>query len=97
MQENYQEAIGIEYNPKLIDIAEMIRVYKKKNRIQFICSDFQSYEFNKSFYIIFSLANHSTFDEGITDSANAVVYKQNPKVNEKRKVKLGTSIDIYLQ
>ena len=37
------------------------------------------------------------FDEGITDSANAVVYKQNPKVNEKRKVKLGTSIDIYLQ
>ena len=37
------------------------------------------------------------FDEGITDSANAVVYKQNPKINEKRKVKLGTSIDIYLQ
>mgnify|MGYP001026357008 FL=1 len=37
------------------------------------------------------------FDEGITDSANAVVYRQNPKVNEKRKIKLGTSIDIYLQ
>ena len=37
------------------------------------------------------------FDEGIIDSANAVVYKQSPKVNEKRKVKLGTSIDIYLQ
>ena len=36
------------------------------------------------------------FDEGISDSA-AVIYKQNPKVNEKRKVKLGTSIDIYLQ
>ena len=46
----------------------MIRVYKKKNRIQFICSDFQSYEFNKSFDIIFSLANHSTFDKGITDT-----------------------------
>ena len=37
------------------------------------------------------------FDEGIIDSANAMVYKQNPKVNEKIKVKLGTSIDIYLQ
>ena len=37
------------------------------------------------------------FDEGITDSASAVVYRQNPKVNEKRKIKLGTSIDIYLQ
>ena len=37
------------------------------------------------------------FDEGITDSANTVVYRQNPKVNEKRKIKLGTSIDIYLQ
>ncbi len=37
------------------------------------------------------------FHEGITDSATAVVYRQNPKVNEKRKIKLGTSIDIYLQ
>ena len=68
MEENYQEAVGIEYNPKLIDIAEMIKVYKKKNKIQFICSDFQSYEFNKSFDVIFSLANHSTFDKGITNT-----------------------------
>ena len=37
------------------------------------------------------------FDEGIIDSATAVVYKQNPKVDEKRKLRLGTSIDIYLQ
>ena len=37
------------------------------------------------------------FDEGIIDSTNAMVYKQNPKLNEKIKVKLGTSIDIYLQ
>ena len=37
------------------------------------------------------------FDEGIIDSANAMVYKQNPKLNEKIKVKLGTSIDIYIQ
>ena len=37
------------------------------------------------------------FNEGIIDSSAAVVYRQNPKVNEKRKVKLGTSIDIYLQ
>tara|TARA_B110000196_G_C21134806_1_gene660457 strand:+ start:1460 stop:2239 length:780 start_codon:yes stop_codon:yes gene_type:complete len=37
------------------------------------------------------------FDEGISDSSAAMVYRQNPKVNEKRKVKLGTSIDIYLQ
>ena len=37
------------------------------------------------------------FDEGIIDSTNAIVYKQNPKLNEKIKVKLGTSIDIYIQ
>jgi len=37
------------------------------------------------------------FHEGITDFTTVVVYRQNPKVNEKRKVKLGTSIDIYLQ
>ena len=37
------------------------------------------------------------FDQGIIDSTNAMVYKQNPELNEKIKVKLGTSIDIYLQ
>jgi len=37
------------------------------------------------------------FDEGIIDSTNAMVYKQSPELNEKIKVKLGTSIDIYLQ
>ena len=37
------------------------------------------------------------FDEGVIDSLEAKVYKQNPVVNEKRKVKLGTSIDIYLR
>lgn len=37
------------------------------------------------------------FNEGITDSSTAVVYRQNPKVNEKSRVKLGASIDIYLQ
>ena len=37
------------------------------------------------------------FDEAVVDSSAAVVYKQSPKVDEKRKVRLGTSIDIYLQ
>tara|TARA_B100001142_G_scaffold327483_1_gene385231 strand:+ start:3016 stop:3813 length:798 start_codon:yes stop_codon:yes gene_type:complete len=37
------------------------------------------------------------FNEGVIDSLEAKVYKQNPVVNEKRKVKLGTSIDIYLK
>ena len=37
------------------------------------------------------------FNEAVIDSSAAVVYKQSPKVDEKRKVRLGTSIDIYLQ
>ena len=37
------------------------------------------------------------FDEGIIDSSIAIVYKQQPKVNENRKVRLGTNVDIYLQ
>ena len=37
------------------------------------------------------------FDEGIRDSLSAVIYKQNPQVAENIKVRLGTSIDIYLQ
>mgnify|MGYP004023683053 CR=1 FL=1 len=37
------------------------------------------------------------FNESVTDSLSAFVYKQSPKVNEKKRVKLGTSVDIYLQ
>ena len=37
------------------------------------------------------------FDHGVVDSVAAIIYKQSPKVDEKRKVRLGTSIDIYLQ
>ena len=37
------------------------------------------------------------FNESVTDSLSAFVYKQSPKVNEKKGVKLGTSVDIYLQ
>ena len=37
------------------------------------------------------------FDQGVVDSVAAIIYKQSPKVDEKRKVRLGTSIDIYLQ
>tara|TARA_B100000029_G_scaffold448034_1_gene470252 strand:- start:444 stop:1139 length:696 start_codon:yes stop_codon:yes gene_type:complete len=68
MKENYIEGLGIEYNPKLIDIAEMIRDYKNKNKIKFICSDFINFDFKESFDVIFSFANHSTFDKGISDT-----------------------------
>ncbi len=68
IEENYREAIGIEYNPKLIAMADMIKNYKKKNKLKFICSDFLTYKFDKSFDIILSLANHHTFDKGITNS-----------------------------
>ncbi len=37
------------------------------------------------------------FDENVTDSSATFVYKQNPEVNGKRQVKLGTSLDIYLK
>ena len=68
IKENYLEALGIEYNPKLIKIAEMIRDYKKKNKVKFICSDLMNYKFGGSFDVVFSLANHSTFDKGITNT-----------------------------
>ena len=68
MSENYLEAIGIDYNPKLINIANMIKNYKKKYKTKFICGNFLNYEFNKIFDIIFSFANHSTFDKGINDT-----------------------------
>ena len=39
-----------------------------KTNISFISDDFIKYSFNKKYNVILSLANHTTFDGGISDS-----------------------------
>ena len=69
MLNNYNHAVGIEYNNILIDVANTTKNYLKINNIDFICEDFLKKDFKgDKFDIIFSLANHSTFDKGIENT-----------------------------
>ena len=65
---DFKNAIGIEHNPKLIDIANKIKHYLNINNLNFICGDFNDYNFSNKFEIILSLANHKTYDKGITNT-----------------------------
>ena len=60
--------IGIDHNETTIEVAQEIRKYLNIKKIEFISGDFLNYEFNKTFDVILSLANHSTFDEGIKNT-----------------------------
>lgn len=67
-ENNFKYALGIDYNPKLIDIANRSKDYLKINNIEFKTQDFQSCEINEKYDIILSLANHHTYDKGITST-----------------------------
>ena len=60
--------IGIDHNETTIKVAQKIQKYLSIKKIEFISGDFLNYEFNKTFDVILSLANHSTFDEGIKNT-----------------------------
>ncbi len=64
-EKNFKSILGIDYNPKLINMANMVKGYLNEKKLSFISADFQSYNFDKKFDVILSLANHSTFDKGI--------------------------------
>ena len=59
--------VGIDHNETTIKVAQKIQEYLDIKNIEFISGDFSKYEFNKTFDVILSLANHSTFDKGIDD------------------------------
>ena len=69
IEKNYKSITGIDYNSKLINIANMVKDYLKLKNLSFVNGDFQTYKFDKKFDTILSLANHSTFDSGIKSSA----------------------------
>ncbi len=60
--------IGIDHNETTIEVAQTIQKYLNIKKIEFISGDFLNYEFNYTFDVILSLANHSTFDEGIKNT-----------------------------
>tara|TARA_B100000902_G_C27204755_1_gene861006 strand:- start:537 stop:1229 length:693 start_codon:yes stop_codon:yes gene_type:complete len=70
IKNDFKKALGIEHNPKLIEIANLISEYLKFNNIQFLSEDFNTYNFSENFDVVLSLANHRTYDKGITDTEN---------------------------
>lgn len=65
LENNYKSIVGIDYNSNLIELANTLKNYLDLKKIIFLNEDFNKYEFNKKFDVIFSLANHSPYDEGI--------------------------------
>jgi len=64
----FKEFIGIDYNLNLIEIANKVRDYLNIEKLQFIYGDFLEYNFDKKFDVVLSLANHTTYDKGISDA-----------------------------
>ena len=67
LKSNFDNGVGIDYNPSLIKVAQIIQNYLGIKNLEFICDDFLKFKFNKKFDVILSLANHSTFDKGINN------------------------------
>ncbi len=81
-------ADGIDYNYSCIDVANYIKKKFNFQKCNFIIGDFNTYNFNKKYDVILSLANHHTYDGGIT---NTKIYF------DKIKTILNSSGEIYLE
>ena len=68
LKNDFMKAVGIEYNPKLIEISKFIAKEKNLKNCEFIAADFLKFKFKIKFNAILSLANHSTFDKGINNT-----------------------------
>lgn len=68
INQEFTRCVGIDHNKSVIEIANEIKTYLNKNKIEFICDDFLNHHFEYKFDVVLSLANHSTFDKGITDT-----------------------------
>lgn len=65
---NFKYGFGIDHNGTTIKVAQIVQDYLKIKNLKFVVGDFLNYKFDEKFDVILSLANHSTFDEGITDT-----------------------------
>lgn len=64
----YKFCTGIDYSKKLIEIADIVKNYLKLKNISFLNDDFMNYNFTKNYDVVFSFANHSTYDGGIKNT-----------------------------
>ena len=71
LEQNFKYCLGIEWNNNLINIGKKTVNYLNFKNIDLINADFLNYDFqNSKFDVIFSFANHSTYDKGIISSSD---------------------------
>tara|TARA_B100000886_G_C20400296_1_gene482246 strand:- start:898 stop:1590 length:693 start_codon:yes stop_codon:yes gene_type:complete len=68
LNEIYSKIVGIDHNKALIEMGDMTKDYLSKDKISLIHGDFMKYNFKQKFDVIFSFANHTTYDKGIKDA-----------------------------
>ena len=68
LDSNFKHFDNIEYNNSLNLVGQYISKNLSKTNISFISDNFLKYDFQKKYNVILSLANHTTFDGGISDS-----------------------------
>jgi SAM-dependent methyltransferase len=81
-------ADGLDYNTACINVAKFIKKKFNFQKCNFINDDFNNYIFKKKYDVVLSLANHHTYDGGITNSE---------KYFEKIKSILNSNGEIYLE
>ena len=65
IENNFKSCDGIDWNPTLINVANKVKNYLAIKNIFFHEGDFLNHNFNSSYDLILSLANHTTYDGGI--------------------------------
>jgi SAM-dependent methyltransferase len=71
LEQNFKSYFGIEWNNNLIEIGNKTIKYLNLQNIDLIDGNFLNYNFNnRKFGVIFSFANHSTYDKGIISSTD---------------------------
>tara|TARA_B110000114_G_scaffold153689_1_gene166088 strand:- start:170 stop:877 length:708 start_codon:yes stop_codon:yes gene_type:complete len=70
LENNFHYALGVDYNPKLIEIANAAKNYLNITNIEFKVENFETVVINEKFDVILSLANHHTYDQGISSTKN---------------------------
>lgn len=65
LAQNVKRVDAVEWNPYQIKIGEKVAEYLGVSNVNFIVSDFNSFNFSKKYDVIMSFANHHTTDKGM--------------------------------
>lgn len=75
--------LGVEYNPYLVKISNRVKEYKGSDNIEFLPLPFEDYDpAGRTFDVVLSLANHSTYDGNTKQSLGNYFFKASELLNK---------------